>query len=303
MSQLQAIEPSIPLEHSRQVPGSIGGIKVGSIFHPSDFSEGSEIAFIHALKIALATGANLNMLHAVAGMDTPWERFPALRETLVRWNLLPRGSSREAVGHLGIGVRKVLCSSSQPVQACLGFLKEFPADMVVLAVHQHGRISRWFDKPLGLPIARAVGEMALFIPDGVDGFVSREDGSVSIRNILIPVAGKSTSGAALETAALMIKNFQLPATTVTLLYVGTPGQGPAVRPPEGIGGTWNRVTRKGELADTILRTADELAADLIIMSGDGTGGFLDTLRGGASERVLRKTRCPVLSLPAEASLN
>ena len=98
----------------------------------------------------------------------------------------------------------------------------------------------------------------------------------------------------------MIKDFQLPATTVTLLFVGTPGQGPAVRPPEGSGGTWNRVTRKGEFADTILRTADELAADLIIMSDDGTSGFLDTLRGGASERVLRKTRCPVLNLPVGA---
>lgn len=302
MRQLRAIEPNLHLVHTRQEPRAMGGNNVRSIFHPSDFSEGSEIAFIHALKIALATGANLNMLHAAEGMDVPWERFPALRETLVRWNLLPRGSSREAVGHLGIEVRKVLCSSSQPVQACLGFLRQFPADLVVLAVHQHGGIGRWLDKPVGLPIARAVGEMTLFIPDGVEGFVSPEDGTVSIRNILIPVESKPAPGPALETAARMIKNLQLPAATVTLLYVGTQGQGPAVKSPEGSSGAWNRVTKKGEFADTVLRTADELAADLIIMSGEGPGGFLDTLRGGASERVLRKTRCPVLNLPVGAKL-
>ena len=27
------------------------GIKVESVFHPSDFSEASEVAFVHALKI------------------------------------------------------------------------------------------------------------------------------------------------------------------------------------------------------------------------------------------------------------
>ena len=32
--------------------------------------------------------------------------------------------------------------------------------------------------------------MTLFIPHGVGGFVSREDGSISLRNILIPVAIK-----------------------------------------------------------------------------------------------------------------
>jgi len=39
------------------------GIKVKSVFHPSDFSEASEVAFAHALKIALGAGAKLTVLH------------------------------------------------------------------------------------------------------------------------------------------------------------------------------------------------------------------------------------------------
>ena len=42
------------------------GVKLKSIFHPSDFSEASEIAFAHALKIALVAGAKLTMFHVAA---------------------------------------------------------------------------------------------------------------------------------------------------------------------------------------------------------------------------------------------
>ena len=43
--------------------------RLSSIFHPSDFSPSSEVAFAHALKIALLVRADLNILHilAVAG--------------------------------------------------------------------------------------------------------------------------------------------------------------------------------------------------------------------------------------------
>ena len=37
--------------------------RIEVIFHPSDFSEASEVAFAHALKIALVTGSTLNVLH------------------------------------------------------------------------------------------------------------------------------------------------------------------------------------------------------------------------------------------------
>ena len=41
-------------------------IKVESVFHPSDFSEASEVAFAHALKIALVAKAKLTVLHVQA---------------------------------------------------------------------------------------------------------------------------------------------------------------------------------------------------------------------------------------------
>jgi nucleotide-binding universal stress UspA family protein len=38
------------------------------------------------------------------------------------------------------------------------------------------------------------------------------------------------------------------------------------------------------------------------MSTDGRNGFLDALRGSHSERVLRRTPCPLLAIPAEAAV-
>jgi len=41
-------------------------IRVESIFHPSDFSKASEVAFVHALKIALVAKAKFTVLHVEA---------------------------------------------------------------------------------------------------------------------------------------------------------------------------------------------------------------------------------------------
>lgn len=280
------------------------GATLESIFHPSDFSEASEVAFAHALKIALVTGARLNILHAAAepASSADWHDFPGVRATLERWRVIPPGSPRSAVSQVGIDVRKVMAVNSNPVKACLGFLEQHPADLIVLAVHQHEGRMRWLHKSVGEPVAQGSGQITLFIPHGVEGFVSRQNGAVSVRHILIPIASKPRPQPAVEAAVRVIRGLELPPGTVTLLHVGTAGESPAVSIPENTGWTWNTVTKTGEPAETILDTAASLPADLILMTTDGPDGFLDGLRGTTSERVLRKARCPVANLPVRSML-
>jgi nucleotide-binding universal stress UspA family protein len=271
--------------------------KVESIFHPSDFTEGSEVAFAHALKLALVAGADLSIMHVTAGQGVKWEEFPGVRGTLERWKLLPKGSSKGAVEELGIDVRKVVASSSNPVQACLGYLEKHPADLIVLAVHQREGSMRWLERSVGEPIARGAGQMTLFIPFGVEGFVSRRDGSLSLGKILIPVATKPRPEPAIEVAARLINNLRLPAGTAMLLHVGPAGEMPSVKTPDDTGWTWERLTQSGEPVEEILKAATGRGADLIVMTTEGPHGFLDGLRGSTSERVLRKSPCPVAILP------
>ena len=278
------------------------GVKLESIFHPSDFSEASEVAFVHALKIALVTGAKLTMLHVEASPAAEWQDFPGVRDTLERWGLIPKGSPKSAVGRLGIKAAKVLRLSKDPVRACLGFLEENPTNLIVLAVRQHEGRMRWLEKSVGGPIARRAGQMTLFTPHGVEGFVSRQDGSISLQNILIPVTIKPRPQPSVEAAVRLIRNLQLPAGIVTLLHVGPIAEMPSLKLPKDTCWTWNRVAKVGEPADIILQTAAELRTDLIIMATDGPDGFLDALRGTTSERVLRKARCPVANLPVGSML-
>jgi len=277
-------------------------IKIQSVFHPSDFSDASEVAFAHALKTALATGADLSILHVVPGRSADWQDFPGVRDTLERWKLIPKGSSKDAVLELGIDVRKIIASSPNPVRACLEFLGKHSADLIVLAVHQREGRMRWLEKSTGEPIARGAGKMTLFIPHGVEGFVSRQDGSVRLRSILIPITSKPRPQPSLEAARRLVLGLKLPAGTVTLLHVGPASEMPAVSLPEDTGWNWSSVAKDGEPVHAILETAAELAADVIVMTTDGPDGFLDGLRGTTSERVLSKARCPVLSLPVGSML-
>ena len=278
------------------------GSKVESIFHPSDFSEASEVAFAHALKLALVAKAKLTVLHVEANSSAEWQDFLGVRDTLERWGLIPKGSPRSAVGQLGIDVEKVIASNKDPVKACLGFLEKHPTDLIVLAVRQHEGRMRWLEKSVGKPIARRAGEMTLLIPRGVEGFVSRQDGSISLRNILIPITSKPRPQPSLEAAARLIRNLQLPAGVVTLLHVGPVAETPSVKLPEDTGWAWNRLAKAGDPADTILQTAAKVRAELIVMTTDGPDGFLDGLRGSTSERVLRKALCPVANLPVGSML-
>jgi nucleotide-binding universal stress UspA family protein len=282
--------------------GMLEGNRLKSIFHPSDFSEASEVAFAHALKLALAAGAELSMLHAAGGSDAEWEDFPGVREILERWKLIPEGSPRSAVAKLGIEVRKVLVSSNEPVTACLGYLERHPADLIVLAVHRGESRMGWLGKSVGKPMARRAGEVTLFIPHGVKGFVSRADGSVALRNILIPVTKKPLAQPAIEAVVRLIASLGLSHGTVTLLHAGPESDMPELELPEHTGWNWQCWARSGDAEQTILRIAAALSADLIVMTTDGPDGFLDGLRGTTSERVLSKAHCPVACLPVGSFL-
>jgi nucleotide-binding universal stress UspA family protein len=168
--------------------------------------------------------------------------------------------------------------------------------LIVLAVHQHEGRMRWLAKKVGGPIARGAGGMALYVPHGLDGFVSRKDGAISLRSILVPVATRPHAQPAVDAATRLIRGLHLDAGTVTVLHVGPASEAPSLRIPDGTGWNWTRMSVEGEPAEVILQTAAASAADLIVMTTEGPHGFLDGLRGSTSEQVLRKARCPVASL-------
>jgi nucleotide-binding universal stress UspA family protein len=56
----------------------------------------------------------------------------------------------------------------------------------------------------------------------------------------------------------------------------------------------------GEPAECILKTAQEIGADLIVMGTHGRTGLSRLLMGSVAEHVVRKAPCPVLTIRAAA---
>jgi nucleotide-binding universal stress UspA family protein len=268
---------------------------IGSVLHPTDFSESSLVAFHHALKAALSARSRLTLLHVAS--DAEWSKFPGIRETLERWGVLSVGSLKSAVGELGIAASKVVANEGSPVDAVLAYLEKHPADLIVLATSRRGSHVPWLGKSVSEPVTRKAGQMTLLIPGDTKGFVSAEDGSVNLKNILIPIASTPGPEPALKAAARFVRKLNCPAGTFTVLHVGDSNSMPALRYPEIEGWTWKKELRTGEVIEGIVNTAKSLEAQLIVMATDGRNSFLDGLRGSHSERVLRYCAAPLLTVP------
>ena len=263
------------------------------VVHPSDFSDASRVAFAYALKAALIAKGKLSLIHETDDEQRDWSDFPGVHETLERWGVLPAGSPAEAITELGLDVAKILGGGSDPVKGVLDYLGEHGAELIVLATHHHG--FDWLRKSVSEPVARRSGEMTLFVPAHGRGFIAPEDGAVSLRHILIPVAETPSSLPAIYGAARLVRLLDCERGKFTLLHVGE--KEPALETPTVRGWGWKSLLKKGNVIDVILETAQQLEADVIVMATDGRNGFLDALRGSHSERVLRQAPCPLLAIP------
>ena len=54
---------------------------------------------------------------------------------------------------------------------------------------------------------------------------------------------------------------------------------------------------EGDVVDEVIRQAQELDADLVVMVTEGRHGLLEALRGTNTEQVLRRLECPLLMVP------
>ena len=271
---------------------------VNSIIHPSDFTLASENAFAHALALSLIRQTKLTILHAGDSKDS-WMRFPAVRQTLERWGYLEKGSSRSAVfEELKIRVEKITLKSSKPLKAVSNFLKAHPRDLIVLATERNVGPPKWIRPTEAEQLAHRSKTLTLFIPGTEGGFVSLDNGKFYLKRILVPIDNHPSPLPAIEYAARaagLVKN----NVEIILFYAGESAKMPAFTPPENPVCSWRKANETGEVVTEIINAAQKYAVDLIVMSTAGHDGFLDALRGGITEQVLRRVSCPLLAVPVE----
>ena len=267
---------------------------VKSIFHPSDFSEASEVAFAHALAIALLRQTQLVVMHARRGEREDWSQFPAVRKTLARWRMLEAGSlPSEVFEKLAVRVTKV-STKGDPVRASMRQIEKQKPDLVVLATRGRRGLPLWLKPSVSQAIARRTDAMTLFVPRGCRGIVSL-GGVVDLRRILLPVDHKPDPREVVVRATRAAEALGDECVEIVLLHVnGT--EFPGFDRPQGKAWVWKELRREGDVVKTILNAAED--ADLIVMATEGEQGIIDAMRGSVTERVVRDAPCPVLAVPA-----
>jgi nucleotide-binding universal stress UspA family protein len=274
-------------------------IPINTIFHPTDLSEASFVAFVHALKIALLAQSELTILHAsnTSGDQVSWKDFPGVRQTLERWGVLPKGSPGRAIAELGMEVEKITGRGGKPLKAVTNYLQENPAQLVVLSSQGREGIPRFLKPSFAEPIARKTRAMTLFVPSHTSGFVDGDTGRVTLDRILIPFNHRPRFRPAVELARSFVRALDDDGGVFDLLHVGERGAAPSIDIPDEIGWTSEKHYESGDVVDAILRVAEKNRAELIVMTTTGRDGILDRLRGTMTEQVVRGANCPVLAIP------
>ncbi len=269
------------------------------VLFATDLSHDGDLAFAHALRIALAGKGELAIVHAAPRdrVGKEWEQFPRVRASLAGWGLLPLGAPASAVEEqLDLRVRKIDVPDPEPLHGVKEVMERRPCDLVVLASQARQGVDRWLHPSLAEPIAREAHAPSLTLPPAATGFVDPATGAVSLRNILIAVDHRPSAARALVTAADLAAMLGAHGAIFHLLHVGD--RFPEVPVPEAIATRVRIRQQAGAVVETIIDTAALIEADLIVMATSGHDSLLDSLRGSTAEQVLRNAGLPLLAVPA-----
>lgn len=275
-------------------------VTIRSILHPTDFSQTSELAFAHALRLALYHEAQLSILHVEKDrQDVHWDEYPSVRRTLERWGLIePHTRRSEVRAQLGISIEKIVTEGRDVLNSIVHFTDKVPLDLIVLATHPQDGLPRWLHRSIAEPVARHSHLATLFVPDGSQGFVRLDTGEAALDHVLVPAHRTPHPQRAVDRAVSLLEAFGTSNSRLTVLHVGDAGELPAISyPPEM---TWELTVRNesGPVVERILQTAAELRPQVMVMVTEGHHGLMDSLRGSTTEQVVRDAECPVLAIPA-----
>ena len=268
-----------------------------TILHPTDFTGGGELAFAHALRIALKAKHALSLLRVKSEAEVS-PHVSGLRhviEVLVRWNMLSADAPAAALKtELDLEVSSVSVPAVNVRTGILDFLDAHPFDLAVIATHERKGLAHWLDASVERKALGKTNCMILFLRDGERGFVDLKRGEIKLRKVLVPIDDNMDFSPSIHRLKGLLESLS-PAAELQFLHVGA--QAPNFVDEQGEFRRRPILTRQGPVVDTILEVAHRLAVDLIAMPTGGRHGLLGALRGSVTARILDDAHWPLLAVP------
>jgi len=265
---------------------------IRAIAHPTDFSAKGRSAFAHALSLALASRCPLDLLH-VHGPHSQdhYERFPHVREVLVRWGMLgPHATIEDIEATTGVRVRKVEIRDAHAADGLSQFLLSHHPDLLVMATHGREGLNRWVRGSVSRELAHKLAAPVLFVGPNARPFVDWNTGEMRLHDILVPIDHEPVPLRALHSLKHLMKGMN---ARIDIVHVGE--EVPNLMDENG--GTLHVRRLQGAVVERILEEAGTRHASLIAMPTAGHHAFLDAFRGRTTDQVIARAPCPVLTLP------
>lgn len=305
-------------------------LQFNNVLCPIDFSETSTRALTYATALARWYDAHLEVLHVVPAVepegspthfDTAGGAWPS-REQLIL-------AIESAIAAAGAGDLKsrALAQEGRAHEIIAGRARALPADLLVMGTHGRSGLNRLLLGSVAEKVLRQVTCPVLTVPPGAPHTAEKP---VVFKKILCAIDYSPSALKALQHALDLGRQA---GGRVTVLYALEYMDSDEVLEPSVFDPCHRAVVerrrRRQELIDhtrrrlhalvaqepttwseieevvavdraykAILRHAEEVTADLIVMGAQGTGGVELMLYGSNTQHVVRAAPCPVLTVRA-----
>ena len=283
------------------------------ILLPLDGSELAETALVPAVALAEAFSAEIVLLRVVVPLSIKLD--PDLYQRIID------GGQREAKRYLsGLQLRSLFSTVhlkgetvvGKAADSILDFAHENGIDLIVMSSHGRSGIGRWvYGSVADKVLHKAECSLAIIHPQV-------ETEPFAPKRILVPLDGSLQAESALGPALKLAHEV---AAELVLLRVaemppipkepvaGWPGVASVMAIAEQEASIYLQRVRKslkngriqittqvaaGPVAESLIDTADELQADLIVMSSHGRSGVDRWIFGSVTEKTLRGAHCGTL---------
>ena len=296
-------------------------IELKNIFFPTDFSDNANQALRYAALFADKFASELTLFHVIAlfqdDPNNPERHFPNLRDfydTMEQHALTNMSQVDMKLDKLQTNI--VTARGISPAEEIVDYAGSNGADLIVMGTHGRSAIGHFLLGSVAEKVVRHAKSPVLTISHQEEKMYELQE----IKNILVPVDFSEHSKAALKFAGKLATRFD---ASLKFLHVVDQRVHPAyyVMGEQSIfnifpdlmdksmsflkefvkGEIPGNVTtiffvREGNPHSEIVRFSKKQGTDLILMSTHGLSGLEKLLIGSTTEKVVRKSDVPVLTV-------